>query len=437
MGDNVDAGRASIDSLIEWLRERRVGAPDARLKDLLSSHPFQSDRLVDLVCIDLMQRRRMGHAVTVESYLAEFPSLLDVSTRLDLIDAEWCVATELGCRDSVENYIRRFPDLADPIRELARLDGVAPSMLTMTFGDSHRCSQDSTAGSADYSLGPLEQISADHADMTSHGVTVPDWFVGEKCIARSPGRWLIRGRDADRGLPMAMKVIELPTHVAPADHDGILAACELAAKVRNSVWIAPTVAVIQNRRLAVIRRWVFAHPWQRSSISPRRESELRRLASLAFAIQSAHDVGATHGGIHLDNLMVNHQGNVQLVDAMCSRDGFVRWFVPPNINTAAASFSTPQYRAAMDVQDLIKLIVSIIVDWTEVWVNDAVGNFRDIAEHHPDEACAKIGALLIRLADNDNDDSPGANLAPQKQASSSTVTPRRWRVPRMRWRLPE
>ncbi len=401
MGDPI---RESIDGLIEWVRERRKDAPDARLTDLLAGHRLPTERLVDLACIDLMQRRRMGHAVTVETYLDEFPSLLGESSQLDLIDAELCVSSELGVRPDVEQYIQRFPELAAPIRELVRLDAATPEMIgsaLIDVADSANCRDDSTNESAAFSIERFGKTMAGRSDLSSIPIDLPDWFVGEKCVTSNPGRWLIQGRDCNRGTALALKVIELPGQLSAAEREVILGGCEAAAKVRNRAWNVPGVAAIENRHLAVIRRWVFAHPWPQSTISQPGESHccgaaLRRLASLAFAIQSAHDVGATHGGIHRQNLMIDHQGNVQIVDAICSRDGLVRWLRCPPECGVNGQQSDLQYRMNLDVQGLIKLVMADSVAWQNDRASELADQLRNVADNHSDEASGMIGELLIR-----------------------------------------
>ena len=117
MAEAIDAEGESIDSLIQWLRSRRASDPDAPLTHLLAGRTLDPSRLVDVACIDLIQRRRMGHSVTTEHYLQEFPSLRRESTRLDLIDAELCVINELGGQCEASDFVERFPDLASPIRQ--------------------------------------------------------------------------------------------------------------------------------------------------------------------------------------------------------------------------------------------------------------------------------------------------------------------------------
>ena len=226
-----------------------------------------------------------------------------------------------------------------------------------------------------------------------HPIDVPEWFVGEQCVASGPGHWLIRGRDAQRGETLAMKVLELPVQITHQQVDQLMDACEQAAKVRHPSWVLPAVAAVQNRHLAVIRDWVFANPWQHGSRVASPATRLRQLALVAYALQSAHCVGAAHGGIHPRNLLIDHHGKIQVVDSSAAIAVVKRWF---EVDDGFASW--PQ-RRLLDVQDMIKLVVADAVDWSGAWADDLVPQLRGIADQHPHEACGRIGDALMRRAD--------------------------------------
>ncbi|MCG8649155.1 MAG: hypothetical protein MI861_04945, partial [Pirellulales bacterium] len=407
-----------MDGLIDWLREKRQSSPRASLADLLSHHPVNADRLIDLACIDLMQRRRMGQEAIVENYLDQFPCLADQSLRLDLIDAEICVAHELGICQDVEHYVERFPDLADAIGQLMQLDGQQQSTSLLELIDSRHAGQDSTSCSAD-SGSSTQNVLAE----PGLPVDVPDWFIPEKCVASSPGRWLIRGRDSSRRTALAMKVVELPAQVTPKEQSSILEACEQAAKVQNPCWVVPLVAAVQHRRLAVIRPWLFGHRWQHAIESAQRESELRSFASVAYALQAAHDAGATHGGLHLENVLIDHGGKVQLIDAVVSRDGLTQWLRGQNGPSPAPRPSLFQRRRDHDLQSLIKLVAAASVDWQCQGSGSLLGQLRQISQQHANEGGGRMGDLLIQFADQ--------RKRPSNQAPSPGL--RWWPTKWMRW----
>jgi hypothetical protein len=420
MGEVVDPRNASIDGLIDWLRQKRRLDPASPLADLIGGCKFDQQRLVDIACIDLMQRHRMEHDAGVESYLAEFPCLNTESDRLDLIDAELCVAKELGTTVNLERYLSRFPELADPIRELFELEhGARPAApagdSAIVAGNIDQVEIDQVnidqveaninatfiSTDDDFTVDVPSEVSPQRlAGPLDHPLDIPDWFVVAQCVGSGPGRWLIRGRDSVRGKALALKITELPSHLSPLQAEQILDVCELAARVRNSCWVPPSVAAIQQRHLGVIRPWLFARPWQLCKAAHDPGEQLRQLASVAFAIESAHRIGATHGGIHSENLMVDHTDKVQVLDAGASRIGLQRWLNPANGDAAADQIASLDERVQVDVQDVIKLVASAAVDWQQAWTLDLVADLRRIAHQNRGQACGEIGHELIRCADD-------------------------------------
>ena len=344
----------------------------------------------------------MGHGVAIEQYLHAFPSLRSESTRLDLIDAELCVNRELGDPSDVDDLIGRFPDLALPIRELLTLDDVSKPSQPLDFarpysGESFGIDAAGDAESYPLSVSPSREPAEDSAD-SLFPVSIPEWFVAAKPIAHGPGRWLIQGRDAQRGIPLAMKVIELPRHITRSQCDLALDACESASRVQNRNWIAPIVAAIAGQRLAMIRPWVFSNPWphsQRSCSSP--EVMNRHLSAIAFALQAAHAAGATHGGIHPENLLIDHHGRVQIVDAVCTGSGFLRWL--QCCDQGESSPSPFQRQTAVDTQGLIKLVVEHCESADHSRPPDDLVELQRIAAENPSEACGRIGDHLLRRLD--------------------------------------
>lgn len=442
MGGPVDPQHASIDSLIDWLRKQRRRDPNSPLSILLADQKFDEQRIVDIACIDLMERRRMGHAVTVESYLEDFSCIQDESDVLDLIDAEICVTSELGEELQLEDYVSRFPQLADQVIELVRLDAAAESNMTPASVDGSEMpqrvsetgrseviatsvEQSSVAQSADFSIEalPSDATPANAVGALRNPIDVPEWFFGEQCVASGSGRWLIRGRDSVRGINLALKVTKLPPRLTKIQSEQILDACEMAAKVCNASWVLPSVAAIQQRHLGVIRPWIYARPWQQLRLTEDHCSQLRNLASVAFAVASGHRVGATHGGIHVGNLMVDHEGKVQILDAAASRVGLERWLSPTTGHSDFEQIASLDERKRVDVQDLIKLVASASVDWDRQWASDLVSDLRCIASRRPEQACAMIGEELVQRADSVN---PTIGKTGRRRQRS-------WRIRLARW----
>jgi hypothetical protein len=312
----------------------------------------------------------------------------------------------MGQQIDLDQYTCRFPKLCDQVAELARLDRVAEVEMASALIGVDRAvvdgGENSLSPSADFSVDvPPQDPSAPRqlSKLPEHLLDVPEWFIGEDVVASGPGRWLMRGRDAVRGTALGMKVLELPLQLSAAGSKQILDACEVAAKVRNRSWVPPNIATIQRRHFGVIRPWLFARPWQPHAENQSPAEQLRSLASIAFAVASAHQIGATHGGIHVENLLVDHAGKVQVLDAGSSRIGLQRWSSPsapePPLQTASLD-----RRIAVDVQDVIRLVAAASAGWDHPWAGDLVMELKRISAEDAGAACGLIGQLLMQYADS-------------------------------------
>lgn len=450
MSESVDLRSADLDELIRWLDTHRRRDPETPLSQLVRSHRLDSARLIDLACVDLMQRRRMGHSVRVEDYVADMPELSQRDTLLDLIDAELCVASELKQSTSITDYTARFPSLSHEIQELLDLEGAPPLGLSLGLSmgqppfvrmyDRHlpdtnesnavdvkgehpslhpECQLEGeqsplVEGSLDF-VSSLQEETLTASGLREQPVDAPEWFVADQCIARTPGRWLVRGHDSVRGTPLAMKVTELPLHLDAAQSHDLLDACEAASKVRNPRWIGPRVAAVQQRHLGVVRDWSFSQAWTSVDIGWR--DQAKRLADVAYTVEAAHRVGATHGGLNFGNVLVSHEGRVLLIDGASSHVGVQRWC--HGLSSKICSFDE---RVHLDVQDLVKLVSVTVVDWQTPGSRSLLHAIQTIAQSDQADVSSQIGEWLIQFSDGEFDDR-------DRQASSRI----RWRQRLTRW----
>ena len=228
-------------------------------------------------------------------------------------------------------------------------------------------------------------------------IETPEWFVGGEVVASGgsePGgqsHWLIRGRDTVRRTAIAMKVIKLPTTLTSHQADCILNECEKAAKIENPAWVSPSVAAIQKQHLAVIRPWEFGTHWESATDIGKISLRLRQLSMVSFALQAAHRAGTAHGCVHANNIIVCHDGSVRLIDACSSCAGIARW--------SEKEFQTDDCFWHGDTQELIKLIVTDVIDLPGSWSNRLQATIQAIAASDSSEACGAIGDELIRRSD--------------------------------------
>lgn len=394
-----------------------------------SSNSLASE--IDRACIDLMNRRRAGKEVVVEDYLKQFPQLNNDEHLLDLIDADLCVNAEIGVTedaisDRVDQYLKQYPRLKSQINELFQLQdqvaasprGIAESFDTSSQNPVHQTSaqylrgHDATENSTrpDQSIAdspthdhasndhvPLESKLVDHP-LFDHPLTdLPEWFEPRQCVSRGIDHWLIRGQDAARGKPLALKIIKLPFPIDTATANGLLDACEAASKVTNSHWGNPIIATVQNQTYGVIRPWWFGHPMPQECTP----ETLIKMSTIAFALAAAHRSGASHGGVHAGNVVVDHQGQWKLVDAVASQAG-----LPAYLNDALSPTGQSPCSAAdllsqsqrQDVKDLTRLIGSVLLLSDDSRIDATIAKLRHVSRDSRDGA-ANLGEVLLNEVD--------------------------------------
>ncbi|MDA8745288.1 hypothetical protein N9N28_11690 [Rubripirellula amarantea] len=393
----------------------------------------QPSKLVDLACIDLIQRRRGGQRVSAVDYVNVFAVLAEANHLLDLIDSDLCVCEELGLPSPADDYGCRFPELGPAIMDLVRLQDSNQSDLPFPLlKDDRTVSHESSDFSFDENLPlppsvnlveppPTNEIAAelnghqgascstsDQISVDFRLVDAPSWFVGRQCVAVGPGHWLIRGKDETRGVPLAFKVVRMPRNLrANASHE-LLDICEAASKVQHPGWVTPIIATVQNQYLGVIRPWWFARGMPRElnfSDQPNLDKAkvaLRNLSSVAFAVAAAHQTGATHGAIHSGNILVDHDGKWKLVDAVANRNGVSRYFSGRQGFSVdgAPSIASLEVRKRIDIDDLVMMITGLLFSSSDSQVEEMVIALRRIAAKSNDPA-ADIGDLLLAFADAD------------------------------------
>ena len=386
-----------VDLLNDWRRSN----PDAPLSQLVQQHSQANEHLLDLACIDLINRRRAGREVFAQEYVQDLSELSDECC-LDLIDAEICVDRELGRTIEPTVYTERYPKFASEIIELCQM--VPEGTNKVTGIELERCNLHT--GSHVNVPASIEEASAatdftydrtfsteTEISVAEHPIDLPPWFTRQHCIASGQGHWLIRGRDSSRNQSLAMKIVRLPSQVNDNQVKELLDICEQTANVPNPCWLSPEIAAVQDRHLAVVRPWSFAIPWQNHCNTIDHKTRTRQLALVAYALQGAHRTGATHGGVHEGNLLIDHDGNPQLVDCGSSFRGLQRWL------SSGATVQAWADRQISDVNDLVRMVTNETIDWPIELSQRLVPELRKLADFHRDDACGVIGDKLMHWAD--------------------------------------
>lgn len=389
--ERIDPATASIDGLIEWLRCQRAGNPQTPLSRLLANRQIPNERLVDLACIDLIQRRRMGHAVGAEQYLNEFPDLASRDACLDLIDAELCVARELGESIEPEAVIKRFPSMAESIRQLLQMGACTaavplPLPVDPAGTSPHAAFASNNQQRDEFAFGIAQSPSP-------LPVSPPSWFTESELVCVRGADRLVRGRDANRGVDLALKLVQLPDGLGEDQIASVLGDCESASRIINPHWVCPLLAAVSDRYLCLIRPWVFANRWRVDRRpGPGRAVSLRQLAAIAFALQAAHDAGVSHGGVHSGNVLIDHDGRVQITDAVGTAEGLKR-------RIDRAESRSLQSGIDGDIRQLLQFVSTAVADFPSSGFADVAASIRSIAGRKNDQLCGAIGEQLMRLAD--------------------------------------
>ena len=463
MSECSNNSNIDIDDLINWLNQQRREKPAAALVDLIAGRKMDRNAVLDLACIDLMHQHRKGYQTCAEQYVRELPQLDRTSDLLDLIDAELCVATELREPIDLAAYCKRFPNLATDIRELAQLD-LSPEVPCFHrdhergdfgFGFSESASFEVSSQTFDHpdgssramitpSVSPADEASSANLKMSLERIVehytsaIPDWFLVDQCIVRDKDSCLLRGRDDVRGISLALKMIRLPNLMADRDFIGLLDVCEAASRVQNPHWIAPQMAAVQMGYLSVIRPWQFANPWKPPSItrssgngapatpvtkalhenvfknddlqqatqSDAKAGESivlrrwRQLAIVAFAVEAAHQSGATHGALHAGNLAVDHAGNVCVMDAASSSLAFQRWLRNPVTGMQSSVIQSLDQRIDWDVEDMVKLVCDTAAWIPSVASRQLVKQVQQCMVDHHQSLLTRMGEILLQYTDH-------------------------------------
>lgn len=430
---------ASIDQRIRWLEQLRAKHATAPLSDLIDHHSMSTDLLVELVAVDLIAQRRCGHEVLPEDYLKQFPALAKSDAHLlDLIDAELCVRREMKDARDAEFFIDRFPELADSIRQLVFLDVQPAERSYQPLSDHaessspnialHEASQNSVHGTVDVSIsedsgsdpyllqrdltiaGLNRQSSVSTGDSRNDDsidvpipIKPPAWMVGARCIATTlteSGRcWLVKGRDKERSDTVAMKIIPLPRTLDRTQRTRMLDLCGITSSVAHPTWVAPRIAAINNGHLAVVRPWIFGNPLAQGLFSSGLSSSmlkqrLQGIVRVAFALSAAHRIGATHGSVHARNIVIDHESNINLIDAASGVGG---WEFNLSIWNNDLSQTIDQ-RISRDTRGLVEMIASECIGSPDREMMDWPGQITSGIEFHENDACVRIGeALQARL----------------------------------------
>jgi hypothetical protein len=354
----------------------------------------ERSRLVDWVCIELIERGRRGESIRVEDYLAQYPQISDTDDLLDLIDAEICVRRELKKVLSIDQWSARFPEHMAAIRQLMAInDQVNLSHSEARHSSAVRVSPKTVvgldAGGLDWSVdGELRSA----ASLYELPLSLPQGFIFDSVIAKTQSSWLVRCHDDRARESFAFRIVcKNKFGQSRIEHSNlglILDACEQTTKVTNNAWVAPVVAKGDANWIGVMRPWCFGNRWPEVQSTWSMQQALRYLAEIAFCLQSAHQQQVHHGHVAPENLFIDHKGELRITDPLVS--SHINTFGPDAIQD--------------DAYGLLGLIASFQLDPKRNLAPEFLLWAQRIVNENPTAPLVKLGEWMLKWSDRPSQD---------------------------------
>lgn len=287
-----------MDELIDWMRKRRQVDPNATLAGMirkagLQITPLSEQRLVDLACVDLMQRRRLGAAVPINDYLRDFTVLNCRSHQLDLIDADLCVSVELNHPPSIDRYVKQFPHLAREIKDLAKM---ASGNTVATIETASQVDQKATDADAPERLGGYRILR-----MLGFGAMGTVYQARQLSLDRLVALKTIRGRLTENASSMARFAREAYA-AAQLTHHNVIQIYDFGEDNGQHFF---SMEWVRGGTLDKLVR-------QKGPLRPKLAAGYTLQA--ARGLQFAHQHGMVHRDVKPANLLLSTEGVVKLAD---------------------------------------------------------------------------------------------------------------------------
>jgi hypothetical protein len=193
---------------------------------------------------------------------------------------------------------------------------------------------------------------------------------------------------------LAMKIVPLSATLGRKERTRVLDLCELSSSVAHPAWLPPRIAALDRGHLAIIRPWVFGAVGPFVPAADGREA-YQCLIQLAWALGAAHRLGATHGGVHFGNLVVDHQSQACWIDVMASVGGWSRYLSDWDNRLA----QTLPRRVEDDARGLAGMIAQTAVRRGDQGLLALLADLERRLDYRDRQACVQIGEALQSFLD--------------------------------------
>jgi serine/threonine protein kinase len=288
----MDSGPSGEDEALVQILDRFEDAWERglapRLEDYLPTTGVNRTVLVGLVHIDLERRLKAAESVRVESYLQRFPVLkAEMSTLLELIEAEFTFRHRVEPTLDPEEYVSRFPQLEHELRQ--RLSSELPTDAGLPSGRG------------------------------GEPVQVPPGYEALDVLGRGGMGIVLLARNIQTGEKVAIKVLrselrDTPQavrmfhreakHMARLEHPNILPVLQRSSSSNpDTAWYAMPYLP----RGSLMERLSAKKPLDRETI-------LRIVRQVADALRFAHEHGIIHRDLKPANILLDEEGKAYLSD---------------------------------------------------------------------------------------------------------------------------
>ncbi len=270
----------------------------------LSENAREVERLLRQACAELDRRRRQGEDAKVETFFQQYPLLTrNADAAIELIYTELVLREELGETVRAEDYYRRFPQFSDRLRKLLAVHDGLPQW------SKHPTQAIQPANKPAPAAGPPTAIEKWTAPLNP--AMLPLGFrLGQYEIVNPLGRGgsgvVYLGRSLKTHKMVAIKMI-LEGHWAGAD---LVSRFQSEARVLSRLHHPNIVQIYEVAQWQGLPYFVMEYVGGGSladrmtgqPIAPR--AAARMIASLARAIQLAHNQGVVHRDIKPGNILL-------------------------------------------------------------------------------------------------------------------------------------